>query len=281
MRPKIAPLFPDDWKEPLPRSIEIFPDAIVERWAAQTGTSGLYGAHIEIKGLSVTIMDVLLRVEFLDGLSHTVMLRANDSAYTIPEKETSVKIAWTYLKLGVEHILSGVDHLLFVLALLLITSGTWRLVKTITAFTVAHSITLSGAVLGFVHMPSAPVEAMIALSILFLATELVHRHHGRAGLAEQSPWLVSFAFGLLHGFGFAGALTEVGLPQAAIPIALFQFNLGVELGQLMFVALVLLLAMAIRAVKVKWPVWVKLGPAYGIGAVSAFWLIQRVVGFRG
>ena len=150
-------------------------------------------------------------------------------------------MAGTYLTLGIEHILTGIDHLLFVLALLLLTTGTWRLVKTVTAFTVAHSITLGLATLGIVHVPSRPVEAVIALSIVFVAAEIVQARRGRAGLAAQMPWIVAFIFGLLHGFGFAGALSEVGLPEGHIPVALLFFNLGVEAGQLLFVAAVLAL----------------------------------------
>ena len=156
--------------------------------------------------------------------------------FIVPEKETPAQIAWTYLVLGVEHILGGIDHLLFVLALLLLVKNKWLLLKTITAFTIAHSITLASAVLGFVQVPSAPVEAVIALSILFLASELAHGRHGKERLTERYPWVVAFTFGLLHGFGFAGALSAVGLPQNEIPLALFQFNVGVEIGQLMFVA---------------------------------------------
>ena len=148
-------------------------------------------------------------------------------------------MAGVYLKLGVEHILFGVDHLLFVLALLIITDGTMRLIKTVTAFTVAHSITLTAATLGFVHVPQPPVEATIALSIVFVAAEIVHQRGGREGITARAPWVVAFTFGLLHGFGFAGALSEIGLPQGDIPLALLFFNVGVEVGQLLFIAAVL------------------------------------------
>ena len=152
--------------------------------------------------------------------------------------------------LGVEHILFGVDHLLFVLALLILVKGWRKLVGTITAFTVAHSITLAAATLGFVHVPSKPVEATIALSIVFVACEIVHRRQGRSGLTETWPWVIAFSFGLLHGLGFASALREVGLPQNAIPLALLFFNIGVELGQLLFIGVVMaVIALAVRAAR--------------------------------
>ena len=153
------------------------------------------------------------------------------------------------------------------------------LVKTITAFTLAHSITLAMATLGFVHVEQTPVEAVIALSILFLATELSKQHRGEIGLTSRAPWLVALCFGLLHGFGFAGALTEIGLPQSDIPLALLFFNIGVEAGQLMFVAAVLAVQFYLHKIKVKWPVWVEQVPAYGIGSLAAFWFIQRTMSF--
>jgi len=185
------------------------------------------------------------------------------------------------LVMGVEHILAGIDHLLFVLALLLIVDGTRRLVMTITAFTVAHSITLVAATLGWLHVPGPPVEAIIALSIVFVASEVIQRLRGRDPLTARAPWIVAFSFGLLHGLGFAGALAEVGLPQVAIPVALLMFNVGVEVGQLLFVAAVVgLQALVARLVAVRGD-WVTAATAYGIGAVAAFWTIERVVGFWG
>ncbi len=180
--------------------------------------------------------------------------------------------------LGVEHILLGVDHLLFVLALLLLVRGVRRLVATVTAFTVAHSITLGAATLGFVHVPPAPVEAVIALSILFLASELARRRAGgNADLTERFPWVVAFSFGLLHGFGFAGALSEVGVPAQAVPLALLFFNVGVELGQLLFIAAVFGLGWLARASALRVPSGWQRAAAYGIGCVAAFWVVQRTV----
>jgi hydrogenase/urease accessory protein HupE len=188
-------------------------------------------------------------------------------------------VAGAYLKLGIEHILSGVDHLLFVLALLMLCRGTMQLVKTITAFTVAHSITLALATLGIVQVPQRPVEAVIALSIVFVASEIAHEGQGRAGWTRRWPWLVAFSFGLLHGFGFAGALREVGLPEQAIPLALLCFNLGVEVGQLTFLAVALPLLAWLRRSALAQTAWAWRLPAYGIGCVAAFWTIERVAAF--
>jgi hydrogenase/urease accessory protein HupE len=188
-------------------------------------------------------------------------------------------LAYTYLALGVEHILLGIDHLLFILALLMIVRGRRRMLLAITAFTVSHSITLALASLGVVHVSGAPVEAVIALSIVFLATEIVHGKQGRPGLTERRPWVVAFVFGLLHGLGFAGALAEIGLPENAIPLSLFFFNVGVEIGQLLFVALVLALALLGRRLAAWRPEQIGPLPAYGIGAVAAYWTIERITGF--
>ncbi len=181
-----------------------------------------------------------------------------------------------YLSLGIEHILLGIDHLLFVLALLLIVRGPWMLVKTITAFTVAHSITLALATLGFINVPSAPVEAAIALSIVFLCVEIIHARQGRIGLAVRSPWVVAFAFGLLHGLGFAGALAEIGLPQSEIPIALLFFNVGVEIGQLMFVAVVLGIIWGLQRLQFQPRGWAQAIPVYVIGTLATYWFFERV-----
>jgi hydrogenase/urease accessory protein HupE len=188
--------------------------------------------------------------------------------------------AWTtafdFLRQGIVHILSGADHLLFVFGLLLIVSSPWMLVKTITAFTVAHSITLTAATLGYVQPPAPPIEAAIALSILFLGIEIVRARQGGTSFTIRHPWVVAFAFGLLHGFGFASALSTAGLPPTDVPLALLSFNVGVELGQLAFVALVLLLAQSLRLLRVSWPRPAQLLPAYVVGTFGAFWLVQRL-----
>jgi hydrogenase/urease accessory protein HupE len=240
---------------------------------------GLDGAEITVDGLVATLTDVLVRIERADGTSQVLRLEPDSPSFVVEAVPGSLNIATTYIGLGIEHILLGVDHLLFVLALLILVENWRRLVWTITAFTLAHSITLAAATLGWVAVPPPPVEAVIALSIVFVAGEIVHSQQGRTGLSERMPWLVAFTFGLLHGFGFAGALREIGLPQQQIPLALFTFNVGVELGQLFFIAAVVLVASLPRLLGLTVPRWWALAAAYGIGSVAMFWVIERVAAF--
>ena len=243
-------------------------------------TENIKGKVIDIEGLKHTKIDLLLRLEFLDKTSHSVLLNPLNTSYLIQKEASSFQIVQTYTWLGITHILLGFDHLLFVFALLLIVKSMRRLLWTITAFTLAHSITMAGATLGFVHIPQAPVEAMIALSILFLAMEIVHEKQGKIGLTSRYPWLIAFIFGLLHGFGFAGALAEIGLPQQAISLALICFNIGVELGQLMFVATVVLLGLGIqRFGNILIMQKAEILMVYAIGTLSAFWVFERLSGF--
>jgi hypothetical protein len=181
--------------------------------------------------------------------------------------------------MGTIHILEGADHLLFVFALLLIVTGLMSLFKAITAFTVAHSITLGLATLGMIHLPPAPTEAIIALSIVFLAGEIIHKRQGRMGITERWPWVIAFVFGLFHGLGFAGALSEIGLPQHEVPLALLMFNVGVETGQLLFIAVVLSLMTVLKRLPLRLPQesW-RLVP-YSIGGLAAYWTVDRVMSF--
>ena len=213
----------------------------------------------------------------LTATTQIARLTPATTTITVSDSESWQEVIFTYTALGIEHILLGIDHLLFVLALLMIVPNLRTLVFMITAFTVAHSLTLGLATLGFVNVPPAPVEAVIALSILFVAVEIVHWRQGREGITRRKPWIVSFLFGLLHGFGFAGALADIGLPEHAIPLALLFFNVGVELGQLAFVAAVLMLWALLR--RVRLPEWAWRVPTYSIGALAAFWTIDRISGF--
>jgi len=235
------------------------------------------------------LTDVLVRIENLDSTTQVTRVTPSSPSFVVAAAPGALEVCRTYLVLGVEHILFGIDHLLFVLALLVLVKGWRKLVGTITAFTIAHSITLAAATLGFVHVPSKPVEATIALSIVFVACEIVHRRQGRSGLTEMWPWVIAFSFGLLHGLGFAGALREVGLPQNAIPLALFFFNVGVEVGQLLFIGLVMaVITLAVHAAR-KFSrrnvapqtsfAWCENISAYAIGGVAAFWLIERTLTF--
>ncbi len=250
--------------------------AFVERWVANCA-GGITGYDVAIDGLSATLTDLLARYERLDGTTQIARLTPSSYAFTVTDAENWQEVAATYSLLGVEHILLGIDHLLFVLALLMIVEGWRKLVATVTAFTLAHSLTLAAATLGWVHVPQAPVEAVIALSILFVAAEIVHWRQGKPGITRQKPWLVAFTFGLLHGFGFAGALTEIGLPEHAIPLALLFFNLGVEAGQLLFILAVMLVWQVLR--RASLPEWAWRIPVYGIGTMAAFWTIERIAGF--
>ncbi len=257
----------------------VFSDAAyVEHWQiARNG--GLEGQTVSIAGLAGGVTDVIVRIEREDGSSQVEHLLPERTSFTVNATAGTAEVAWTYIVLGVEHILGGVDHLLFVLALLLIVRGGKRILVTITAFTVAHSMTLVVATLGWVHVPGPPVEAMIALSIVFVAAEIVQGLRGNPGLTARAPWLVAFSFGLLHGFGFAGALAEVGLPQNAIPIALFAFNVGVELGQLIFVGFALVVRAALTRVPLPRRPWLPYVAPYSIGAVAMFWVVERVESF--
>lgn len=253
-----------------------------DNWVERTTirfTGGLAGQAFTIEGKAVGVTEVIARVERLDGSSQVERLAMERPVLIVEPPQGAGAVAWTYFVLGVEHILGGIDHLLFVLALLLIVRGGKRIVATVTAFTLAHSVTLAAATLGWVHVPGPPVEAIIALSIVFVASEVVHANQGRTGLTEQAPWIVAFSFGLLHGFGFASALAEVGLPQTAIPLALLTFNVGVEVGQLMFVAAVLALRFIGARLFRAEAEWLPVATAYGIGSVAAFWTIERVAGF--
>ena len=237
---------------------------------------GLAGHAIGVDGLSGTMTDVLVRSVRADGSVQVARLSPSAPAFVFESTPRSLEVARAYTVLGVEHILGGIDHLLFVLGLMLLVRNKWLLVKTITAFTIAHSITLAAATLGWMRVSQPPVEAVIALSILFLASELAKQHRGDAGLMERYTWIVAFIFGLLHGFGFAGALREVGLPESDIPLALFTFNVGVELGQLLFVGTVLVALAVLRRFLTRVPAWMHAMPAYAIGTMASCWLLQRM-----
>lgn len=280
MRLPVVLRFPENTRnvtEPVVRELS---DSLVERRVIEASGS-LTGTRIDMVGLQATITDVLVRVQMLDGTYSTTLVRPSNPWIEIATSRSSLQVATAYLMHGIEHILFGYDHLLFVLALILIVRRGRVLLITVTAFTVAHSITLSLATLGLVHVPGPPVEATIALSILLLACEIIRSDRGQASLTAQWPWLVAFSFGLLHGFGFASALTEIGLPQGDIPLALFAFNVGVEAGQLIFIAAVL---GALRCAQwITFPALVERHArsvaTYAIGIMAAYWFIERLAAF--
>ncbi len=249
--------------------------AYLERWTVDCA-GGLREGEIVIDGLEATLTEALVRIEYENGGTEVGRLLPEAPSFTAAGAQTSLEVARTYFLLGVEHILLGFDHLIFVLALMLLIHDRLMLFKTITAFTVAHSITLAGASLGYFSLPQKPVEATIALSIAFVASELLKAKPNELRLSEAYPWLVAFAFGLLHGFGFSGALKEIGLPQSDVPLSLLTFNLGVEAGQLIFVAAALAIAGAARAIVSFRPALARRVIAYGIGTSAMLWLIPRI-----
>jgi hydrogenase/urease accessory protein HupE len=254
----------------------------VQRWRIEV-PGGLAGRAVHFPDPSTTRIDVLVRLARSDGTAQLGRVLAHDPRFVFSASPGAFEVAQTYTLLGVEHILTGFDHLLFVLALLILVDGSRRLIATATAFTVAHSLTLAGAALGWLQVPGPPVEAAIALSIVFVAAEMVHSRQGRPGLTQRQPWVVAFTFGLLHGLGFAGALAEVGLPPLSIPVALLFFNVGVEIGQLSFIAAVLALMaawhQATRRFSRTQPGWLWRVPPYVIGGLASLWVIERVAMF--
>ncbi len=279
LRLSIYPLLPDNC-EPASRIVTRSTGAsFTDRWTVNC-PGGLTGGSIYIDGLQGTLTDTLVRISLADGSSRVSRLTPAEPSFVVPEAPTWTQTAGTYLALGLEHILLGIDHLLFVLALLLLVRGWRQVIITITAFTAAHSLTLAAATLGLAQVPQRPVEAVIALSIILVAAEIVHRQQGKPGLTQRWPWAIAFTFGLLHGFGFAGALIEIGLPEQAVPLALLFFNVGVELGQILFIAGTFIIWAILKPVLARVPVSVKAyGPAYAIGTIAAFWTIERIAGF--
>jgi hydrogenase/urease accessory protein HupE len=271
----LAPEFSGDATAVTPVTTRTPPGAALQTWTLRA--PALRGQTLRIRGLEATMTDALVRFEFADGTTWTQRFTPPQPSALIPVRQTAWAVCGVYVKLGIEHILLGIDHLLFVLGLLLLVRDRWMLAKTITAFTIAHSITLAIATLGYASAPVPPLNAAIALSILFLGPEIVRMWRGETSLTIRRPWLVAFCFGLLHGFGFSSALTNAGLPHADLPLALLTFNVGVEIGQVVFVGLVLLLERSFRQLAIRWPVWVARMPGYAIGSLGAFWTIQRTV----
>ena len=271
----MSPVFPDSCTL-TGADRQLLPGAMSTRLTLSC-PGGLVGNTIRFAGLEDTITTVLVRVYHIDGSEETHLVHPTAPFVTIRGAAGWTERARSYLQLGVEHIMLGLDHLLFVLGLLLIVKDRWMLVKTVTAFTVAHSITLAIATLGYATAPLPPLNAAIALSILFLGPEIVRVWRGETSFTIRHPWIVAFAFGLLHGFGFASGLTSMGLPRAEIPLALLLFNVGVEVGQISFVILVLLLERSFRTLEIRWPRFAAALPGYVVGSLGAYWTIQRVV----
>jgi len=279
---KVVPIFPEGARALTPVHSSYAAGTAVQRWRVKVD-GGLSDKTIEFSNLSSTRIDALVRLERVDGSVQLERVLAHDPHFLVKASPSAFDVVETYLVLGIEHILTGFDHLLFVLALVILVQGVRRLIATVTAFTVAHSLTLVAATVGWVHVAGPPVEAAIALSIVFVAGEIIRARRGSPGLTQRYPWVVAFTFGLLHGLGFASALAEVGLPQLSIPVALLFFNVGVEIGQLMFIAAVFtVIAMArwtgqrTNVPRLHW--WWRI-PPYAIGGIASYWVIERVAAF--
>ena len=268
---------PDDWKDAVEPTERMLPDSQVSRRVVTVGKRGVEGSGIRFPGLERTTTDVFVRLNRLDGTTMTAVVRPTKPFARLRGERTWYITAGEYIGLGFHHILQGIDHLLFVLGLLLIVKGRRLLVKTITGFTVAHSITLGIATLGYASVPLPPLNAAIALSILFLGPEIVRSWRGETSLTIRYPWVVALLFGLLHGFGFASGLTTTGMPKSEIPLSLLFFNVGVEAGQLVFVFTALALVRSFKILEVRWPHWAEALPGYAVGSLGAYWVIQRTV----
>jgi hypothetical protein len=274
MRLPVALRLPESAKNLKEPTVQELTDSLLERRSCEV-PGGLAGQRIEFPGLQATITDVLVRVEMQDGRKWTTIVRPSQPWVEIAAAQSAAGLLGTYLVQGICHIAFGLDHLLFVLGLLLIVQDRWTLIKTITAFTVAHSLTLAIATFGWADAPVLPLNAAIALSIFFLGPEIVRSWRGETSFTIRHPWVVAFAFGLIHGFGFASALTSAGLPRKDLPLALLGFNVGVEVGQIAFVVLIVLLERSFRQLQIRWPRRVAALPGYTVGTLGAFWTIQR------
>ena len=268
---------PRDWSTVGEPTVRQLPDSALHRRIVDVAGGSIDGSVIRFPGLESTITDVFVRVSRLDGSEASQVVRPTQPYAELRGERPWYVSSGEYLVLGFHHILMGIDHLLFVLGLLIIVNGRRMLVKTITAFTLAHSITLALATLGYASIPGPPRNAAIALSILFLGPEIVRVWRGQSSFTIRHPWVVAFAFGLLHGFGFASGLSTVGMPKSEIPLALLMFNVGVELGQLAFVVLILLSYRSVEVLQFRWPRWVEHVPGYAIGSLGAYWAIQRTL----
>jgi hydrogenase/urease accessory protein HupE len=279
---RIRPVFPAGTAELTPRTSSYAGNAAVARWRIHV-PGGLDGKAIDFPDAPSTRIDVLVRLVRQDGSAQVSRVLPYEPRVVLATTPGALSVVRTYTVLGIEHILTGFDHLLFVLALVIVVRGKRRLLATITAFTIAHSITLALASLGFLAVPGPPVEACIALSIVFVASEIVHARQGHPGLTQRYPWLVAFTFGLLHGLGFASALAQVGLPPLSIPLALLFFNVGVELGQIFFIGVVFGVMALARRLAARWrvpqPTWLWRIPPYAIGGMASYWFFERVAAF--
>lgn len=270
----LAPLWPEQCAPPGPPEVVESEDAVTARWRLEC-RAPLEGQRLGVAGLEEANAAALVRVAFADGQHVARLLTAADPVMVVPVRTQRRDPVLAYVRLGVEHILGGTDHLLFLFGLLLLVGYGKTLLKTVTAFTAGHSVTLSLAALGLAVVPSAPAEAAIAMTVFVLATELARGAESRS-LLRRFPWAMAFAFGLLHGLGFAGALREVGLPRGEIPLALLSFNAGVEVGQLAFLGSLIAAQRPLAALAARWLPRLRLAAVYAMGSVAACWCLQRL-----
>jgi hydrogenase/urease accessory protein HupE len=269
------------WLEAKPTDQYVAPGFLVRTWQVNSSIP-LLGQSLTIEGLDQTITDVFVQVSFRDGRHLDAVVKPDQPRLLLVMGQKAESPAvMGYLRLGIDHIAAGIDHLLFVLGLLLLVGLNRQIIKTVSAFTVAHSLTLTAAALGLVNVPTAVIEALVALSIVFVAVELLARPGQDKTLLRRHPWLVAFVFGLLHGFAFAGALEQIGLPPSSALLSLLLFNIGVEIGQLAFIALAVVMILILRRLRERLP-WdlapaARLTPAYGIGCFASFWFIERLI----
>jgi hypothetical protein len=276
----LRPVFPENCARLGDSRMRRLPGALVEKFSL-TCDGGLFGQSIGVEGLQRTITDVLVQLALIDGGRYSLRLTADAPVQTFSGGGTFLM---AYFGLGVEHLVFGLDHILFVLGLVLLVRGWRSLIYVITAFTLAHSLTLGLSMLGRISAPSAVVEAIIALSILFVAIELLQPPEKRSALAARYPQAMAFGFGLLHGFGFAGVLGEIGLPRDVELAALALFNIGLEVGQLLVVAAMVLFMRFVKPALLaheKWAPALQQVPIIAIGGISVYWLLDRLAGLGG
>lgn len=271
----LVPHLSNGWLEQQPSDQYAAAGFLIRTWVVHGSRANpLAGQTVTIEGLKDTITDVYVRIRLRNGQRLDTIVRPESPSFVISIANGSGMTVSAFLLLGIEHILTGPDHLLFVLGLLLLVQDRWTLIKTVSAFTLAHSLTLAAASFGLITLSTPLLNALIALSILFVAPEILRARRGETSLTIRYPWIVAFAFGLLHGMGFASGLTSLGLERSALLGALLLFNIGVEIGQLAFIALVLAMRRAFGLMEIRWSLPLQLAPTYLIGILGAFWAVQ-------
>lgn len=272
-------VLPEHWQILLNKPVKQVKDSHLYSQIVSIGDSDINNDQIYIKNLESTTTEVFVRILWLDQHKTSLLVLPESPYVNLQGKKNVWHVAKDYMLLGISHILEGIDHLSFVLLIMWLVTVKKKLLITITAFTVAHSLTLAAASTGMITVPGSPVEALIALSIVFMASELLKIKQGGESLTAEYPWLVAFLIGLIHGLGFSGALQEIGLPEHDLLLALVTFNVGVELGQLLFIGAILLVSYVFNKIPHNRPAWLNIVPVYLLGSIASFWFIERVSQF--